>query len=369
MIYLITGVPGSGKSLYAVSTLIQQLMKETITRDDGTELKRRLVVDGIPNLLLEHELMATCNVDEKGLLSCPEGDGLNRWYEWCKPGDLLVVDEVQRYWRGRAMGTRPPEHVAKLETHRHLGVDFVIITQNPMLLDQNVRRLVGGHRHVRRLFGMNRAIIYEWDGCQADTNRVSGAVTKTYFGYPKSAYSLYKSSELHTKQKHKKPAWLAVPVLALLGGLWAIPQAYGTLSSVAGGKGLTNAPALPASAPRVPVAVLPPPVSLASAVVPPLLPASSPASALALVPPLSPASAPQFAGCVAHATRCACYDNQGAKVDKPADYCVSSTAVNPSPLGFVAHDPNEGRVVGGGSGYAESTGQLLADMRAYEGRR
>jgi hypothetical protein len=58
MIYLITGVPGSGKSLYAVSTLLKKLLSEKVVHEDGTTIERRLCIDGIPDLLLPHELLA-----------------------------------------------------------------------------------------------------------------------------------------------------------------------------------------------------------------------------------------------------------------------------------------------------------------------
>ncbi len=159
MIYLITGVPGSGKTLYAVSTLVKKLLDEKITTKTGQDIKRRLVTDGIPDLVIPHETMAERVEPPPQVKGEPPpadpntGDGLHNWWTWCKPGDVLVIDEVQRYWRPRGMGVKPPPEIAMLETHRHLGVDFVIITQNAMLIDQNVRRLVGRHLNVRRLFG------------------------------------------------------------------------------------------------------------------------------------------------------------------------------------------------------------------------
>lgn len=306
MIYLITGVPGSGKSLYAVSTLVQELVAQRVVID-GVETTRRLVVDNIPGLLLDHVLMAPGKFAQGQVEPTEDGDGLWNWHKWCKPGDVIVVDEVQRHWRPRGAGTKVKEEIAMLETHRHFGVDFVIITQNGMLLDQNVRRLVGRHQNVRRILGMKRAIIYDWDG-YSQTMNPSTATGKSFFNYPKSAYSLYKSSELHTKQKQKIPLWVFVPVLALVGGVAFGPKAYAVLVNAGTGKGIESAKAS----------------SLPSATVP-LFTASAPAlgaSAPVLARPVEPlAPIVKYSGCIVVRERCGCFDEKGIKVDVSAEVC------------------------------------------------
>jgi len=320
VIYLITGVPGSGKTLYAVSTLVQKLLSEKVPQKDGSMLERRLVVDGIRDLVIPHEMMAERpDVDllpVKGqAVENPPGNGLWNWFEWCKPGDIICVDEVQRFWRPRGMGTKPPPEIQMLETHRHLGVDFVLITQNPMLIDQNVRRLVGRHQNIRRLLGMARAIIYDWDSCAADVTRTKTA-TSSLWAYPKSAYKLYASSVLHLKQKQKIPAWLAVPVLAVVAGLFVAPMAFGTLSGAMTGKGISSAKAPDH---KKEVSLLPDvtagvPLASASS---PAAPASSPALAAS-------AAAPVFAGCIATKNKCNCYDEKGAAVPVEPAICSGS---------------------------------------------
>lgn len=322
MIYLITGVPGAGKTLYAVSTLVQKLAAEKVKNKAGELVPRRVCVDGIPDLLFPHEQMAVKKEADvvdglRGKVVQGEeeaGNGLWNWYDWCLPGDIIVIDEVQRYWRPRGMGTKPPKEIQMLETHRHFGVDFVVITQNPMLIDQNVRRLVGRHQHVRRLFGMNRAVIYDWDSCSVDVTKTKSATT-TFFGYPKSAFDLYKSSELHTKQKQKIPAWLIVPVLGIVGGIFVAPTAFGALSGAMTGKGIGRSHETPVAA----VAALP----AASA-------ASSPVVAAEVVPPPAPlvekvnlADLPKIVGCVKTPTHCQCIDDTGAKANTVDGFCES----------------------------------------------
>ena len=190
MITLITGVPGSGKSLYAVSTL-PKLIK------DG----RRIVVDGIKDLAVDHEL-----VDEAWVRD---------WHNRCKQNDVIVIDEVQRIWPNVSVSVKPTEDIEKLHVHRHMGVDIVVITQHPQRMNKTIRDLVGRHVHVRRLFGMQRAMLYEWDHCHNPNAGFRDAV-KTLWKYPREVFKLYTSAELHTKPKAVIPKALFVVPVALL---------------------------------------------------------------------------------------------------------------------------------------------------------
>lgn len=335
MIYLITGVPGSGKTLYAVSTLIQKLLSQQTKDKEGVLQPRRLVVDNIKKLLLPHELMAGLVEDAAGefVPEDREAHGLWNWQTWAQQGDIIVVDEVQRHWRPRGLGTRIPPEIKALETHRHKGLDFVIITQNPMLIDTNVRRLVGSHQHVRRLFGMQRALIYAWDACQSNVGSVSGA-TKSMWNYPTSAYKLYESSQLHTKQNFKVPLWMGVPVLALVGLVLVAPKLFGMGSNMKEGKSLFGStPAAAASAPASKASAAGTPSLFPS--VPPVPPSSPSMSPVPSAPASvsTPADAPQFAGCIKSDQRCLCFDSKGGLMLPPLDTpnCEDRLAFNGRP--------------------------------------
>ncbi|MDP3424432.1 MAG: zonular occludens toxin domain-containing protein [Burkholderiaceae bacterium] len=221
MITIITGTPGAGKTLYSISKLVKGVLGTTVkrTKDDGTteEIPRRIVTN-INGLLLDHEL-----IDDG-----PE-HGLNGWFKWCKPGDFIVFDEVQKPWPPRAAGSKVPDYISELETHRHKGVDFVLITQNPMLIDRNVTALAGRHVHVRRFGSIGAAIVYEWDHCSRSL-LYSKALAKSTWKYDKSVFKLYKSSELHTKPQTRVPPLVFVVVLALAAGAYLIPS---TMSRIA----------------------------------------------------------------------------------------------------------------------------------------
>ena len=199
MIILVTGTPGAGKTLYTVSELLNKQFKN-----------RPQYINHIPNLLIPHELFSG-----DGDVPAPDSDVLN-WFDGRVPANSVIcIDEAQRVFRPRSSGSAVPAHVAKLETHRHQGLDIIIITQHPQLIDANVRRLVGRHIHVRRAWGMAAAIVYEWDSCANNVNAVKQAQSKVW-RYDKSAYKLYKSSELHTKAGGKIPWVLKLAVVMLV---------------------------------------------------------------------------------------------------------------------------------------------------------
>lgn len=363
MIYLITGVPGSGKTLYAVSTLVKDLAAQRPKRR-GEEIERRVCVDNIKDLVIPHELLCPLVLNDRDELvkEDEEGHGVWNWPDWCKPGDVIVIDEVQRHWRPRGMGAKPPREIQALETHRHLGIDFVIITQNPMLIDQNVRRLIGRHQHVRRLFGMQRAVIYDWDGCSVDPTRTKSA-TISLFNYPKSAYKLYKSSELHTKQKQKIPLWLVVPVIAIVGGAVLAPTAFATLSGAMTGKGISQsqqpsaAPKIVASAPHIPNVAVP--------INPALNLSSSPASGgnstgiisnVSLFPQSTTPDTPQYAGCIIVKDRCGCYTEQGRRVTVSYDICIPDAGHTGTSKAVIETEPKPVVIT-------PAEGELIAQLR------
>lgn len=194
MLTLITGVPGSGKTAGAVDLLLREYVD------------RPLYVDGLNGLQLEH-----VPVD------------VLQWPAEVPDGAVVVVDEVQRKWRPRGPGGKVPDSVAALETHRHRGLDFILITQNPRLLDTNVRALIGRHVHIRDTGWMGRWW-YEWPECNEGLAWAK-CQNKRRYKLPRRVFDLYKSASLHTKPVRKIPVLLyvlAAVILALVFVGWYI---------------------------------------------------------------------------------------------------------------------------------------------------
>lgn len=208
MIELITGLPGNGKTLFTISHVRAQAEKEN----------RAVFYHGIPELTLPWEKLD----DPKNWASVP-------------PGSIVVIDEAQKTFRNRSLGSAPPAFVTDLETHRHLGIDLVLITQHPSLIDPAVRRLSGRHRHMVRIWGMEASTVHKWDSVKDNCDKSRNDSEKSKWGFDKSIYSLYKSAEQHTMKRSipgRVKLLLAVPVL-LIAAIWYVVTVVGKKTPVA----------------------------------------------------------------------------------------------------------------------------------------
>lgn len=232
MIHLISGLPGSGKSLRTV-WYIHQFLK-----------------DGRP--------VYACGVDGlnvPGVMPCDDPNG----WEQLPDGAVIVIDEAQKVWPSRR-GAEPIPPVRALSEHRHQGKDFILITQHPAMLDSYVRRLVGRHEHLVRKFGIAAAQVFSWNEVQDDPQQSSARelAEESLWSYPKDLFGQYKSATLHTV-KRRVPKALIVVLAALLAipamgyaaysiiGSWSDPAANAAPQADSAGL-----PALSADGPSVP---------------------------------------------------------------------------------------------------------------------
>lgn len=297
MIHLVTGQPGAGKTLFTLWWVRQIAERE----------QRTVYYSGIADLRVPGWV---------------ELDDATTWHT-LPAGSIVVIDEAQRTFRPRATGTVVPEHVAKLETHRHAGIDLWLVTQHPKLLDANARRLVGLHRHVMRAFGTATAVVHEWHETRPDPDLSREGSITTTLRYPKEVYAWYKSAEVHThRARVPLRVWLLFASPVILAGIGygiylmlsarfsGAPSAVQrqALSEVGGGarvttgQGRMTTPAdyVAAYQPRVP--------GLAY-------------TAPAFDPITQPRRAPRPAACIASVKRCACWSQQATRLDVPEGLC------------------------------------------------
>jgi len=193
VIELITGLPGNAKTLYAIGEVKRRAEAEG----------RPVYYAGIKELTLDWQ-----PVDPEKWMDVPDGS-------------IIVIDECQKVFRNRSLGSVPPKHVTELEEHRHKGLDFYLITQHPSLIDPAIRRLTQTHKHLIRIFGMEASTIHKWNVCidNPDKSNFRKDSEKTRWGFDKSIYGYYKSAEVHT-MKRSIPVrfWflLSLPLLLLL---------------------------------------------------------------------------------------------------------------------------------------------------------
>lgn len=214
MITLITGVPGSGKTLSVVSDLAKKVKKEWVGR--------KIFTHGIPELTIPTEKI-------------PEGHTINDMNVWLQypenNGSVVIIDEAQNIFPPRSSGSKTPELVEWLHVHRHSGVDIILITQMPGRIDKQVRDLVGAHYHIHKT-PLGVRMRYFWDYCENSPKSGMKNARPEVYKFDKKAFGLYKSAEIHTKVKTPKSRVLWVIPLALVVFGFTAYMGYSLLSGL-----------------------------------------------------------------------------------------------------------------------------------------
>lgn len=207
-IHLISGVPGAGKTLRAVYTLINQLRTE-----EGAD---RPFFGNVRDLRNQAPIPDT-------------------WMQ-VPDGSIILIDEVQQRWRRYRNTGEPPPEIAALETHRHRGIDFILTCQNPSQLTSDVRALVDTHEHLMRKGKLNGAIVWRWEGlCHTNpaAHSKDADCEASIWRYPKWVFEQYTSASIHTG-KRRLPRLLIIAPVVLLGGVVSITVAIAQVSSYFG---------------------------------------------------------------------------------------------------------------------------------------
>ncbi|BFM35353.1 zonular occludens toxin domain-containing protein [Acinetobacter towneri] len=146
-------------------------------------------------------------------------------------GSIVFYDEAHEHPAFSAKDLLPPARTDaekkrkeqildigySLTLHGHFGFDIYLITQNPKLLNEHVRAACSVHYVMRRLWGLDVAMIYEFAEVQtyfANATRKQALSVKR-FRYPKNLYKYYVSSNVHNIQKRVPllyMAFFAIPI-------------------------------------------------------------------------------------------------------------------------------------------------------------
>ena len=148
MITLLEGTPGSGKSYYAVADYLLPWLRagrRLYVAVDGFYLDRLALFEGrpLPDLQQQITLWTERTAIPSLLLSI-------------EPGSAVCLDEAQTIFRAKEKV--PGEILRWLETHRHYGVDLLLMAQDYRQLTSGVTRLVESTIKFRRMerFGMRK---------------------------------------------------------------------------------------------------------------------------------------------------------------------------------------------------------------------
>ena len=215
MIYLYTGTPGAGKTLFALFDLVKM--------PDFQSRPKYISGMSFPLTDVGNALFNPTYIKPDEWVNCPDNA-------------LIFIDEAQVSMPARSNNITPPEWIQALATHRHKGLDFVLTTQSPMLVDVFVRRLVGVHKHIQRNFGLRKASEFKWEGAQSDPMdyHAKKAAQVSLRSYPKEVYNWYKSAEIHTHRLSLpwKKLMMALGLIGLLVfSVWYMVHVYHRVKS------------------------------------------------------------------------------------------------------------------------------------------
>lgn len=202
MIYLVTGTPGAGKTLFTI------LMLSEVRDRPIYYYKIKLKPAGVAALPNWTEISK---------------EDLEHWSQY-PDGSIFLVDEAHTVFPQRGTTAKLPQFIEDLAEHRHRGMDFYVIDQHPKDVDIFIRRRTYQHWHWVNVFGMDSSTKMAWQGYtdeQPDDYHAKKKAEKSRHKFPKQVYDWYESASVHTKKKRIPWQIYAIPVLLLVAGLLA----------------------------------------------------------------------------------------------------------------------------------------------------
>lgn len=197
---IVDGVPGSGKTYFAVNHLVENYIKKN---------KNVLVITNIEDLLIDHVSLDDL-LKEKSLKEIFSDTYFKELNEKHPDKQLIVlIDECQRYFHKKFYDV---DVFYFFQYHRHLGIDIYLVTQNEKLLPLQLTSLAEVLIHAQprstSIIGEMKYVV-----------KVSGEAVDRQVLKPKQAvFDLYKSMQKQEGEKVKNPfkKYFIVAVLILL---------------------------------------------------------------------------------------------------------------------------------------------------------
>jgi zona occludens toxin (predicted ATPase) len=242
MIELYEGVPGSGKSYHAVAEKFLPWVRQgrrLYIYVEGIYLDRLALFTGIPVQHLEQQITVWKDASE-----------VLRAFPHVEPGSAVIIDEAQTVFR--SMQKVEPGLLRWLETHRHYGVDILLMSQDFRQMSQGVTRLIEATVKFRKLafVGLSNRYQGKVRGNPED-NETIRAIVGTYSPSIYAFYSSYAAAAIREEKRNHtvfKSARVAVGVAA---GLFAVAllawRPWSSLTTKGPAPRPTSATAIPAT--------------------------------------------------------------------------------------------------------------------------
>jgi zona occludens toxin len=328
MITLTTGGPGTGKTAWLINQLIE-LKKQQPYREFFIHGIREFTAFKHTTIYCRSPLCDLCSA-----LELPK-DALfvEDWPDWYKSHFLIVIDEVQRIW-STSNGNNKTDAMTRLQTHRHYGLDFWLVSQSPKLIHTDVKTMVGRHIHLVSKWSGRKE--YEWPEIQENIQSRGDAVVRPY-SLPKHVFKFYKSAEVHTKQEKRRPISFYATIISLIIAVFAVgmvglrlkarfsSQSNVQIEGKGGGGALASPSPLASNAVRSNGQMSEVKPLTQQDIVKSLTPlvVGLPWTAPIYQELAKPVSFPIIHGCIKSMkdNRCACYSQQATQIDMPQEVC------------------------------------------------
>ena len=213
MIELYEGVPGSGKSYHAICEKFLPWVRQgrrLYIAVDGIYLDRLALFTGIGLEQLEQQI--TLWKDSVEVLQA---------FQHVEPGSAVIIDEAQTVFR--SMQKVEPGLLRWLETHRHYGVDILLMSQDFRQMSQGVTRLIEATVKFRKLafVGLSKKYQGKVRGNPED-HEVIRAFVGTYSPAIYAYYSSYASAAIREEKRSHTVFKSARVAIGIAAGLFAI---------------------------------------------------------------------------------------------------------------------------------------------------
>lgn len=213
MIELYEGVPGSGKSYHAISEKFLPWVRQgrrLYIAVDGIYLDRLALFTGIELEQLEQQI--TIWKDSAEVL---------RAFQHVEPGSAVIIDEAQTVFR--SMQKVESGLLRWLETHRHYGVDILLMSQDFRQMTQGVTRLIEATVKFRKLsfVGLSKKYQGKVRGNPEDSEIIR-AFVGTYSPAVYAYYSSYASAAIKEEKRSHTIYKSARVAIGIAAGLFAI---------------------------------------------------------------------------------------------------------------------------------------------------
>jgi hypothetical protein len=213
MIHLITGRPGHGKNIYALTFLEKEgfINYDKESKTFSSTIDRPLFFIAFDSINIVDATTAKYEDLDK-LPEDQESENRSKFPD----NSVIVIDEAHRYSPRSSNRSGFTGFVSFLKIHRHFGFDFIFITQSQKDLNIDIRNLVENHFRVNRPFGTQKSFVNHYLGAETSENKQPVKQSSKPFVLDKRFFEVYKSASIHNYKSSIPKKYYAFIVLFII---------------------------------------------------------------------------------------------------------------------------------------------------------